>query len=475
MPGKLRRNDYDLVEEAFDNKSPVHNEDAFEHGIAFKVKYIGTKEIHKPSSRAEIVTSMRRIRYEHKVYGSKKERTELSVAVSGIKVVRKADVKRNWITHHKKKQDFVETEVMHYPINRIFYVSHDSQDLQIFSFISKDDDIFKCSVFKASNKADAIHIVRTVGQAFEVCHRRTLSQVAQENNLEKNEQNKQEGDAPTTDAPMETEGTHSAGGQMDFSSDTMWASIKDGHPDADPGIAPLTIQQLRQIYQQQLDHQRQETQAAQAQIKLLTQHLDSEAAARQLLQNQLDQVLKQNKDLITTITQLVDQVQTMQSQMRGHGDSGVSLSLDMDGRMLSGTALHSQASSSVGSSPVKDGVLSAAALAKHRLLGEPVFPTIPPPTMTPSPVMSHRSDMDALDGSISSLQSSCKVASAESFLRNGAATESSPLPTLVDLSSSDLEMIEPRREPFPQQFLQFVFDNSSILNLVKAIQRVMVV
>lgn len=72
--------------------------------------------------------------------------------------------------------------------------------------------------------------------------------------------------------------------QMDFSSDTMWASIKDGQPDADPGIAPLTIQQLRQIYQQQLDHQRQETQAAQAQIKLLTQHLDSEAAARQLLQ-----------------------------------------------------------------------------------------------------------------------------------------------------------------------------------------------
>ena len=36
--------------------------------------------------------------------------------------------------------------------SRIFYVSHDSQDLQIFSFISKDDDVFKCSVFKASNK-----------------------------------------------------------------------------------------------------------------------------------------------------------------------------------------------------------------------------------------------------------------------------------------------------------------------------------
>ena len=38
MPGKLRRNEYDLVEEAYDSKSPVHNEDAFEHGIVFRVK-----------------------------------------------------------------------------------------------------------------------------------------------------------------------------------------------------------------------------------------------------------------------------------------------------------------------------------------------------------------------------------------------------------------------------------------------------
>lgn len=40
MPGKLRRNEYDLVEEAYDSKSPVHNEDAFEHGIVFRVKVL---------------------------------------------------------------------------------------------------------------------------------------------------------------------------------------------------------------------------------------------------------------------------------------------------------------------------------------------------------------------------------------------------------------------------------------------------
>lgn len=453
MPGKLRRNDYDLVEEAYDNKSPVHNEDAFEHGITFKVKYIGTKDIHKPGSRAEIVSSMRRIRYEHKVYGCKKEKTELTVAVTGIRVVHREDGKRNWITQNKKKQNCAGTEVMHYPINRIFYVSHDSQDLQIFSFISKEDEVFRCSVFKALNKADAIHVVRTVGQAFEVCHKKTLSQTTEDNvDADKNNPGL---DVPVKNngAPLETDVT-SPSTKMDFSTDmTMY------HPD--PSIAPLTIQQLRNIYQQQLDHQRQETQAAQAQVTLLTQQLDNETASRQLLHNQLDQVLKQNKDLITTITQLVDQVQTLQNQMRGRGDSGVSLSLDLDGgKISSGTALYSQDSSSVASSPSKEAILSAAALAKRRILGEPVFPHIPPPAVTPSPVMSHRSEIDALDGSVSSLQSSSKVASAESFLRSGTLPESGPLPPLVDLSSSDLEMVEPRHEPFPQQFLQFVFDSS---------------
>lgn len=52
----------------------------------------------------------------------------------------------------KKKQEFEVTEIMSHPINRIFYVSHDSQDLQIFSFISKEEDVFRCSVFKANTK-----------------------------------------------------------------------------------------------------------------------------------------------------------------------------------------------------------------------------------------------------------------------------------------------------------------------------------
>ena len=55
---------------------------------------------------------------------------------------------------HVYDQNFINNFIL--LCSRIFYVSHDSQDLQIFSFISKDDDVFKCSVFKASNKVQLI-------------------------------------------------------------------------------------------------------------------------------------------------------------------------------------------------------------------------------------------------------------------------------------------------------------------------------
>lgn len=43
---------------------------------------------------------------------------------------------------------------MHHPIYRIFYVSHDSSDLKIFSYIARDGatNVFKCNVFKSNRK-----------------------------------------------------------------------------------------------------------------------------------------------------------------------------------------------------------------------------------------------------------------------------------------------------------------------------------
>jgi carboxyl-terminal PDZ ligand of neuronal nitric oxide synthase protein len=43
---------------------------------------------------------------------------------------------------------------MNHPIYRIFYVSHDSSDLKIFSYIARDgsSNTFRCAVFKSNKK-----------------------------------------------------------------------------------------------------------------------------------------------------------------------------------------------------------------------------------------------------------------------------------------------------------------------------------
>ena len=43
---------------------------------------------------------------------------------------------------------------------RIFYVSHDSQDLKIFSYIARDgaSNVFKCNVFKSNKKVSTYFV-----------------------------------------------------------------------------------------------------------------------------------------------------------------------------------------------------------------------------------------------------------------------------------------------------------------------------
>ncbi|VDM54062.1 unnamed protein product [Angiostrongylus costaricensis] len=107
-------------------------------------------EIPRPGTRIEIVAAMRRVRYEFKARGIKKRPVDITVSVDGVKVV---------LQRKKQKQKCLSWDeskllVMFHPIYRIFYVSHDSQDLQIFSYIARDgaSNTFKCNVFKCSKK-----------------------------------------------------------------------------------------------------------------------------------------------------------------------------------------------------------------------------------------------------------------------------------------------------------------------------------
>ncbi|CAK5088155.1 unnamed protein product [Meloidogyne enterolobii] len=102
----------------------------------------------RPGARFEILAAMRRVRYEFKARNIKKRLVDIVVSVDGVKVV---------LQRKRKKQKYMDESkmlVMSHPMYRVFYVAHDSYDLQIFCYVARDgaSNSFKCNVFKCPDK-----------------------------------------------------------------------------------------------------------------------------------------------------------------------------------------------------------------------------------------------------------------------------------------------------------------------------------
>lgn len=366
MPSKTK---YNLVDDGHDLRIPLHNEDAFQHGICFEAKYVGSLDVPRPNSRLEIVAAMRRIRYEFKAKNIKKKKVSVMVSVDGVKVIlKKKKKKKEWTWDESKMV------VMQDPIYRIFYVSHDSQDLKIFSYIARDgaSNVFRCNVFKSKKKSQAMRIVRTVGQAFEVCHKLSLQHTQQSADGQEDGDSErkssgsgdpgrqltgaertcvvttEETDIDAVEAPLP------GGDSLEFSRGVtdLDAVGKDGgsHTDSKvpppepmltsapgtllpppplssqaPGVGvgtPLSSQHQVQLLQQLLQQQTQQTQVAVAQVHLLKDQLAAEAAARLEAQARVHQLLLQNRDALQHIALLVRQVQELELKLSGQNAMG---------------------------------------------------------------------------------------------------------------------------------------------------------
>ncbi|XP_014227120.1 carboxyl-terminal PDZ ligand of neuronal nitric oxide synthase protein isoform X3 [Trichogramma pretiosum] len=375
MPSKKQ---YNLVQnDENDTRIPLHSDEAFHRGIVFHAKFIGSLEVPRPTNRLEIVAAMRRIRYEFKAKGIKKKKVTLEVSVDGLKVTLR---KKKFPVLQKKehKTDESKLVLMQHPIYRIFYVSHDSHDLKIFSYIARDgsDNSFRCNVFKSSKKSQALRVVRTVGQAFEVCHKLSINgppnsneqqhqtddslddgeyrdencdliqTQSSPNSLHKDisllgdELNESILDQPCPMRPLQQQPQQQSHQEIaglttadlvstsSHATTTMTAALVT--PASLFGQTPLTpklseqavnaeLTTLRheiQLLRERLEQQSQQTREAVAHARLLQDQLSAETAARVEAQSRTHQLLMHNKKLLEHITSLVSHLRE-QEQMAG--------------------------------------------------------------------------------------------------------------------------------------------------------------
>ncbi|XP_055007910.1 carboxyl-terminal PDZ ligand of neuronal nitric oxide synthase protein-like [Boleophthalmus pectinirostris] len=195
-----------------------------------------------------------------------------------------------------------------------------------------------CKV-KHPASSQAMRIVRTVGQAFDVCHQLTAQQKG-EDQEEEEVKGEESAMVPaqkklTVSSETDLEATTEESIECASSSEPEKSRKEEANSDAakDPPVllhspllgasaqseeASCSAEHQLQLLQKQLQQQQeQQALAANAQVRVLQQQLSVEVCARSEAQARVQQLLQQNTDLLQHISLLVKQIQELELKAVG--------------------------------------------------------------------------------------------------------------------------------------------------------------